>query len=335
MEKDTGLDLISIIVPVYNTGRRLRACLDSILKQTYPAWELIIVDDGSDDNSPEICDSYKEIDERVKVLHTRNSGVGQARNHGIAIATGAWLCFIDSDDWCEPWYIRSFAEHINDRTDIIMQGFIKEKDGMEIRRKQLAEDFYQDIPHCFLQNDLINFGSPCCKLFRRSLLEEHGLLFPSEYNYGEDTVFFFRYIACCNSVTCLGKEGYHYVEHSLSSLSNRVHESLPLLLFIKESSEQLQRWLSGNDESEILKKHNVKSVALANKAFNNMYILKYREPEKRTIISFFQQSVRPLLNAKGLSLHERVFLGLTSLPVNCQLLMLNLLAGTSVIKTGA
>ena len=90
MEKDTRLDLISIIVPVYNTGQRLRACLDSILKQTYPAWELIIVDDGSDDNSPEICDSYKEIDERVKVLHTRNSGVGQARNHGMAIATGAW-----------------------------------------------------------------------------------------------------------------------------------------------------------------------------------------------------------------------------------------------------
>ena len=91
--------LLSVIVPVYNVKNELPKCIDSILNQTYSLLELILVDDGSYDGSGEICDSYKEIDDRVRVIHQKNQGVGAARNIGIRVANGDYIGFVDADDW--------------------------------------------------------------------------------------------------------------------------------------------------------------------------------------------------------------------------------------------
>lgn len=93
--------LVSIIVPVYNTGKYLYKCLDSILNQTLQEIELILVDDGSDDNSGAICDFYSERDKRVRVIHKKNEGVSIARNVGMQAAKGEYIGFVDSDDWIE------------------------------------------------------------------------------------------------------------------------------------------------------------------------------------------------------------------------------------------
>lgn len=89
---------ISIIIPVYNAERFLRRCLNSVLNQSYSNWECIIVDDGSKDSSPAICDEYVKTDSRFKVIHKENGGVSRARNTGLSLVVGEWVTFVDSDD---------------------------------------------------------------------------------------------------------------------------------------------------------------------------------------------------------------------------------------------
>ena len=105
MKKCAAAPLVSVIVPVYNVEKYLPRCLDSILQQTYKKWELLLIDDGSKDESGKICDDYAVKDERIRVVHTSNQGVSSARNKGLDAAIGEWIAFIDPDDWWSPCYL--------------------------------------------------------------------------------------------------------------------------------------------------------------------------------------------------------------------------------------
>ena len=101
--------LISVIIPVYNTEKYLSECVNSVLAQTYNKFELILIDDGSKDNSGDICDWYAAQDNRIRVIHQTNSGVSNARNKGINEANGIYIAFIDSDDIVNKWYLHNNA----------------------------------------------------------------------------------------------------------------------------------------------------------------------------------------------------------------------------------
>lgn len=105
---------ISVIIPVYKVEPYLRQCLDSVVNQTYKNLEIILIDDGSPDNCGKICDEYAERDERIVVIHKKNEGLPAARNDGIAISTGYWITFVDSDDWCETDYYENIIKRIQD-----------------------------------------------------------------------------------------------------------------------------------------------------------------------------------------------------------------------------
>ena len=94
-------DLVSIVIPVYNGEKYLRKCLDSIIGQTYQAWELLLIDDGSSDSSGDICDEYAAKNEKIKVLHKENGGQASARNTGLTMAQGEYVSFVDCDDWLD------------------------------------------------------------------------------------------------------------------------------------------------------------------------------------------------------------------------------------------
>ena len=113
----------SIIVPVYNVEQYLENCINSVLNQSYRNFQLILVDDGSKDSSGEICDRFAQKDSRVKVMHKQNAGVSGARNTGIEIATGQFICFIDSDDWIESDYLQKIVDEIYD-FDILFFGSV-------------------------------------------------------------------------------------------------------------------------------------------------------------------------------------------------------------------
>lgn len=102
--------LISIIVPVYKAESTLNKCADSLLNQTYSNIEVVLVDDGSPDNSPSICDEITKLDNRVKTIHIPNGGVSNARNIGMQNAVGDYLCFVDSDDYVDANYIQNFVD---------------------------------------------------------------------------------------------------------------------------------------------------------------------------------------------------------------------------------
>ncbi len=118
--------VISIIIPVYNVAPYLERCLDSIINQTYTKTEIIIVDDGSTDESPQICDNYALKDNRIKVIHKKNGGLSDARNAGISIATGDMIAFVDSDDWVSLNYLHEmYSQMIQTKADIIECGFVR------------------------------------------------------------------------------------------------------------------------------------------------------------------------------------------------------------------
>ena len=117
-------DLVTIIVPVYNAENELCRCVDSILAQSYKNLEIILIDDGSKDNSLEICSKYSRKDNRIKIFHKNNGGVSSARNFGLTEASGKYICFVDSDDWLDEQYVEALHEEIlkND-SDIVIGGF--------------------------------------------------------------------------------------------------------------------------------------------------------------------------------------------------------------------
>ena len=115
---------VDVIVPVYNTEKYLPKCIESILAQTYKNIELILVDDGSLDDSGRICDEYAAQDSRIQVIHKENGGVSKARNSGIDKAKGEWLLFVDSDDWVEEKYVETFLKQAK-KDVFLMQGLVQ------------------------------------------------------------------------------------------------------------------------------------------------------------------------------------------------------------------
>lgn len=115
--------LVTVVIPIYNTERYLARCIDSVLGQTYRHLEIILVDDGSPDNCPRICDDYAAADSRVTVIHKRNAGLGMARNSGIDAATGDYICFFDSDDYIAPDTVAScVAAAVEHAADVVIFG---------------------------------------------------------------------------------------------------------------------------------------------------------------------------------------------------------------------
>lgn len=120
------MDLISIIIPIYNVEKYIHRCVDSVMNQTYTDLEIILVDDGSPDNCGEICDEYAMIDNRIKVIHKKNGGLSDARNHGIESATGEWLFFLDSDDWIHPQTIeRLYDAAVKNNVSVSMCAYVQ------------------------------------------------------------------------------------------------------------------------------------------------------------------------------------------------------------------
>lgn len=133
---------ISVIVPVYKVEKYLRACIDSILAQTFTDFELILIDDGSPDNCGAICDEYAEKDARIRVFHKENGGVSSARNLGIERSRGEWIAFVDSDDWVESDKFSKFCEQIagvNEQIDLIIGTMVGKKSPVKLGKVDIRD----------------------------------------------------------------------------------------------------------------------------------------------------------------------------------------------------
>ena len=205
---------ISVIVPVYNAEATLDRCIQSILNQTYKDFELLLVDDGSKDDSGSICDGYAENDSRVKVLHKKNGGASSARNSGLNEAIGEWVTFCDADDVVLDEWLNTFMSN-TEGVDMVCQGMILDytlmKDTEPIPNKILAVDYEGAVSGGLdsLHKHGLR-GSTCLKLFRKSIIDDHNLRFNVAYNYMEDEEFILRYMQYCNNIKSVSKANYYY-----------------------------------------------------------------------------------------------------------------------------
>jgi len=211
----------SIIVPIFNAEKYLDRCVGSILSQTYVNWELILVDDGSSDNSGKICDEYAMNDSRIMVFHQTNTGPGAARNVGLSHASGQYILFIDSDDWVESTFLEEYAK-ITESEDLVYQGYVGEfTDGRSVVHADWQMD-ERDIPKAIMslwQRD--NFGYTWMKRYKRSIIEENQIRFDTKIFFREDTVFTAQYCRYCSSIRVLPVALYHYQENLDSLLHTR------------------------------------------------------------------------------------------------------------------
>ena len=227
---ESGRPEISIIVPVYQVEKYLNECIDSILAQTFTDFELILVDDGSPDNCPALCDAAAKRDSRVRVIHKQNGGVSTARNAGLDAARGEYIFFLDPDDWVEPDAAEVLYYTVRDAdADCVQFGMfydICDENGKLLHSETDHCTFsgvYRGEPFKEHFDKMASSYLAANKMYRRAFLEQYHLRFPP-HQLGEDGMFFvafYRQNPGC--LVVLEKPLYHYVIARQGSLTNSYH----------------------------------------------------------------------------------------------------------------
>lgn len=208
---------ISIIVPIYKADRYLCRCIDSILAQTFKNFEVLLIDDGSPDNSGRICEEYAVKDTRVRVFHKKNGGVSSARQLGLDQARGVYTIHVDPDDWVEANMLEElYAKAVEDDADVVICDYYEE---YYHGSRYVSQPIITRDPSAILRSILLRtiHGSLCNKLIRRACYLKYNIHFPLDISLWED-----RYI-CCNmllnniKVTYINKAYYHYDNYSNES----------------------------------------------------------------------------------------------------------------------
>ena len=233
--------LFSIIVPVYNSSAHLHRCVDSIIHQTIIDFELLLIDDGSNDDSGTICDEYAKLDARIKAIHKINGGVSSARNLGITQSTGDWIAFVDSDDYVDTTFLENFSYGFAENVDLIIQGFYYHdlKQGVilecEFDNNEVNDNI--ELIKFFESKDIVHNGFIWHRAFKSSIIKNNNITFPEGIHYGEDGIFFFRYLNHNSTTKFIDKGAYHYILYndgcSLTSKASKLQFSKKIITLIE------------------------------------------------------------------------------------------------------
>lgn len=248
--------MISVIVPIYNAEKYLNKCLASIVNQTYRDLEIILVNDGSMDESLAICEKYKQADKRIVIVNKRNEGLVRARKDGIRIAKGEYITFVDADDWID---ITTYEKVYTGKADIISYGLTEEYENYSKNKTDKIEPGLYDkkrihdqiIPNMLSSAIFFEFGmlpNLVCKLIKKSLLLETIDNVSDNVTIGEDVDFFFRTVYRAESVLIKTDVLYHYRQHQKSMMRTKLPAERIKALYwdlynIKEAAG-LTEWVS-------------------------------------------------------------------------------------------
>ncbi|MCD7751789.1 MAG: glycosyltransferase [Lachnospiraceae bacterium] len=215
---------VSIIVPIYNAEKTLTRCVESVLRQAYRDFELILVNDGSSDSSAEICDSFAKDDSRVRVIHKENTGVSDTRNQGIAAARGTYVQFIDSDDWIAPDAVGLFVRTMEENDcDMVITDFYRVNGERVSQKGAIDTDGLMDraafAQYMMQKPSDFYYGVLWNKLFKRSILVEHEMKMDTSISWCEDFIFNLEYILYVNKIYALKVPIYYYVKTKGSLVS--------------------------------------------------------------------------------------------------------------------
>lgn len=229
---------ISVIVPVFNGERYLAECIDSIISQTYTDWELILVDDGSTDSTPEICDRYSAIDARIRPIHIPNSGVSKARNTGLDNAGGKWVAFIDADDIVDALYLDTLLRKaLAENADIATCDFAEIDDNGSRQPRST---------YSWLDNNIESLRGFCLTegtyvwgaLIATRLFHEKGVLFPEGISINEDFHVMIRLAFLAEKIAKINQPLYLYRQNLSSAIHSFTHRKLLDQLWVLDDLNQ-------------------------------------------------------------------------------------------------
>lgn len=219
-------DLVSVIIPIYNKERYLRKCVKSIIEQTYSNIEIILVNDGSYDDSLKICNELGKYDDRIVIFDKKNRGVSSARNAGLELAKGQYITFVDADDWIENNLIEDLLYEIKRSKADIACGYFSYDEGNETVKSVLGKECYEKITILTqievceeitkIYNRKLGWEN-CSKLFSKEVIDN--IFYDENITNGEDWLFFCKALVRTKKIVCLPIFSYHYVffENSASN----------------------------------------------------------------------------------------------------------------------
>ncbi len=254
---------ISIIVPIYNMEKLMRKCLDSILAQTFDDYECLLIDDGSTDGSPAICEEYAAKDSRFKAFHKPNGGLSDARNWGLAHSEGKYTIFFDPDDWVDADCLKDmYAKALETDADMVMCDlFYNDKYCQTYCKQEPTSTNHNDV-----LKDLITgkvFGFTVTKMIRRTLYQQYTLAYPKGMFGCEDQYTMCKLLKNDVRITYLPKAYYHYMYYgNLSQSRNYNENTLQMDIQIRDMFVEL---LKDTDYKDLAYKY--KTVYMVNRAF--------------------------------------------------------------------
>lgn len=221
--------LVSVVVPIYQIDKYIGICIESLMNQTYRNLEIILVDDGSIDRAPEICDLYAKKDKRIKVIHKTNGGLVSARKAGLEIATGDYAGYVDGDDWISPGFYEALVNTIIEYdSDVVVAGMSRDlfSASTRINSKIPAGNYVGERLTRLKQNMLIyekfsRIGITTYvwnKLFKREMLKKYQMKVNNSITIGEDAGVTYPYLMACNKISVIDNYDYHYRQREDSML---------------------------------------------------------------------------------------------------------------------
>ena len=258
---------VSIIIPVHNASKYLKKCLDSLIGQDYENIEIIAVENGSNDNSLDILNEYKDKI-RIEVLEKGN--LGNARNRGIEVSSGEYLCFVDSDDFVEKKFVSEVLNNFKD-SDMCICNYteIHEEKNEKIIRKDY--EFESLNTKDIIENlDRFNYG-PVNKIYRKEIIDKYNIRFPNDIKY-EDIPFVINYIYHCRKINKVDKELYYYVVHKESEQTTVDERIFDILKSIEKCEKIVGSDLILNLKVKTLTTFAIKSRHIKNIKIRNRFI---------------------------------------------------------------
>lgn len=239
---DSRSVLLSVVSPMHNGSLYLKAFLQSVLRQSFSSFELIMVDDGSTDNSAQIIQNYQNKDSRIRLIRQTQKGAGSARNLGLSHAKGQYIIFLDCDDWfCEDFFKTMIDRIKKDRSDVaVCEFFIFDQKTTQTRRFRIAEEAESEIAGTNLIFDLL-VPNPWTKLYRTDFLRQHKLSF-QEITSCNDWSFAYASLACARKISVVREPLVYYRTQTDTSISSyRYKRTKDIVLAIKHLKEELKK----------------------------------------------------------------------------------------------
>ena len=282
--------LITVVVSVYNMGHLLPKAITALTNQTYKNFEIIIVDDGSTDDSGVVCDNCAKLDARIRVVHKENGGISSARNCGIKNANGEFIIFPDPDDWVEQNYLETLIKlHSEYNSDLEISGYCIDDGNKSIAYKKSVEKSLlgKDSALVMLMKPSEFCGFAWNKLYHLDIIRKNDLLFDTELGMAQDLHFAFRYLCFCEKIAYDTTPTYHYFQHvggvtnAKSPLTKRKISGLKTYEKIAE--------LAGDEYPKV---RNSAFSTIFNMSMHFLYIYNYSKMKDKALLKLLKANLR-------------------------------------------